>query len=86
MMFLADGEVTVSQVDIPVLVVGIRSDQLYPPAEQKELTGLLPNANYAELDSPYGHDAFLIEFKTMNNVFADFLSNIEKQNLNLQHK
>jgi len=75
-----------SQIDIPVLVVGIRSDQLYPPAEQKELVDLLPDARYNELDSPYGHDAFLIEFEHMNNLFAAFLNNIETSKLNLQHK
>ena len=64
-----------SQITIPVLLTGISSDNLYPPAEQKELAQLLPNSYYQELDSPYGHDAFLIEFRTMNHLFSDFLEN-----------
>lgn len=64
------------RIDIPVLLTGIRSDNLYPPSEQKELARMMPNARYKELDSPYGHDAFLIEFETMNHLFSDFL---EKQ-------
>jgi len=63
-------------ISIPVQVIGIRSDNLYPPAEQKELKALLPHASYHELDSPYGHDAFLIEFETMIELFARFLSTV----------
>ncbi|MFC4637371.1 homoserine O-acetyltransferase family protein [Deinococcus hohokamensis] len=45
----------------PVLVVGIRSDVLYPPAEVQQGAALLPRATYWELDSVHGHDAFLMD-------------------------
>ncbi|WP_102127530.1 homoserine O-acetyltransferase family protein [Deinococcus planocerae] len=45
----------------PVLVVGISSDVLYPPAEVRGYVDLLPNGEYWELDSPHGHDAFLMD-------------------------
>lgn len=59
-------------VRIPVLVLGIDSDMLYPVAEQKELAGLLPSGSYAEIKSPYGHDAFLIEFDQINRHIHSF--------------
>ena len=61
-------------INIPVLVAGINSDRLYPPNEQKELAGLLRRGNYEEIKSPYGHDAFLIEFRQMDELFTSFLT------------
>ncbi|KKM08800.1 homoserine acetyltransferase [Clostridiales bacterium PH28_bin88] len=63
-----------------VLSVGISSDFLYPTPLQKELVQILRRANrdarYAELESPYGHDAFLIEFEKMSGVLSRFLSTL----------
>jgi homoserine O-acetyltransferase/O-succinyltransferase len=64
------------QVNIPVNVVGVDSDHLYPVHEQKELATYLANAEYNEVQSPYGHDAFLIEFEQLRNIIQPFL---EKQ-------
>lgn len=61
------------KIDIPVLVVGVDTDILYPVAEQKELASLLGNAKYVEVESEHGHDAFLIEFDQMLHLFTPFL-------------
>lgn len=56
----------------PILVVGFESDKLYPIHEQQELAELIPNSYLAELESPYGHDAFLIEFDQLNVELTKF--------------
>lgn len=61
-----------SDIDIPVLVVGISSDVLYPISEQKELANLLGNGIYREIESDEGHDAFLIEFPKMVQIYKEF--------------
>lgn len=59
-------------VRVPVLVIGIDSDMLYPRSEQQELAELLPLGTYAEIKSKYGHDAFLIEFDQLNQFVHKF--------------
>ncbi len=66
-------EEVLGKIEIPVLVIGIDSDRLYPTPEQKELAKLIPNAVYREINSDYGHDAFLIEFEQINEHLNGFL-------------
>jgi len=59
-------------VSQPALVVSIDSDVLYWPSEQREVARLLPHARLAVLDSPHGHDAFLIDVDRLSEIVADF--------------
>jgi homoserine O-acetyltransferase len=60
----------------PALVMGINSDVLYPEIEQKQLLEHLPNAIYHRINSPHGHDAFLIEFPQVAVRLRRFLAEI----------
>jgi homoserine O-acetyltransferase len=66
-------ESVLKALKIPLLAVGISSDILYPPSEQKELAALCARGTYVEMISDNGHDAFLIEFDTLNQIFSGFL-------------
>lgn len=59
------------------LVVGIRSDLLFPPSEQQFLARHIPDAAYEEIDSLYGHDGFLIEFRPLTNIIRNWMNRIE---------
>ncbi|WP_262918395.1 homoserine O-acetyltransferase [Telluribacter sp. SYSU D00476] len=50
------------------LVLGIKSDILFPVAEQQFQARHIPDAVYQEIDSLYGHDGFLIEYKQLSQV------------------
>jgi homoserine O-acetyltransferase len=54
------------------LVVAIDSDILYWPAEQREVARLVPGARLAVMDSPHGHDAFLIDVDRLSGLVAEF--------------
>ena len=62
-----------SRLKMPALVMGIDSDVLYPEGEVRALADALPNASYARLTSPHGHDAFLIEFPQLAARLRRFL-------------
>jgi homoserine O-acetyltransferase len=56
------------------LVVGIRSDLLFPPTEQQFLARHIPDATYEEIDSLYGHDGFLIEFRPLSGIIRKWMA------------
>ena len=60
-------------IEQPAFIIGIDSDVLYPLEEQRELAKALPNGRLSVLSSPHGHDAFLIEQNTLNDVLAPWL-------------
>jgi len=59
------------------LVISFSSDWLYPSYQSKEIVSALRRNNvdvsYAEIQSNYGHDAFLLESKTMTELIVNFL-------------
>lgn len=58
---------------MPAIVVGITSDMIFTPAEMRTLASKLPQAAYAEIDSPFGHDGFLVEHRQLNDILNNFL-------------
>lgn len=50
------------RVTAPTLVAGIDTDRLYPLSQQTELATGIPGADHVRvIESPHGHDGFLIE-------------------------
>jgi len=54
-------EQVLSHVEIPVCILGIDSDVLYPLREQEELARCMPHAELKIIHSDAGHDGFLLE-------------------------
>jgi homoserine O-acetyltransferase len=65
------------------LVISFASDWLYPPSQSRELVRLLKRANvavtYINLETPYGHDSFLIENLPFANIVRHYLENEYRQ-------
>jgi homoserine O-acetyltransferase len=71
-----------TRVKAPVLAMGISSDVLYPAYQSQEIAELVRAgggaAEYIELDSPHGHDAFLLEAEQVGQAIGPFLDEVEK--------
>jgi homoserine O-acetyltransferase len=55
-----------------VLLVGIPSDVLYTPEEVEELAEGIPGSELAWIESPHGHDAFLMELDEVSEILRAF--------------
>ena len=64
--------------DARFLVVSYTSDWLFPSEQSREIVRSLVetdrDVSYLELDSPFGHDAFLIQLDELANVVRPFLA------------
>jgi homoserine O-acetyltransferase len=65
-----------AQIQQPTLVLGIESDGLFTFAEQQEIAANIPNARLQKIDSPEGHDAFLLQFEQVNKHILEFLHEV----------
>jgi len=69
--------------DITYLVVSFTSDWLYPTYHSKELVGVLTavgaDVSYCNVQSSWGHDAFLLEVETMTSMISNFLDRVVKE-------
>ena len=67
-------EAALASVQSRALVVGIQSDILFPIDEQLYIAEHIPNATFKTIDSPYGHDGFLIEYKQLESLLKSFMA------------
>ena len=61
------------EITAKTLSIGIKTDVLFPVAEQEYISAHIPGANYRLIDSPYGHDGFLLEFEQIETLIRDFI-------------
>jgi homoserine O-acetyltransferase len=80
MFDLTDGrapEEVFRDVKTRFLVVSFESDWLYPPTQSREMVRALNRSNaivtYTNLETPLGHDSFLIENPEFTRVLQNFL-------------
>lgn len=61
------------RINCPTLVIGLTTDIIFTPAEMRSLASMIPGARYAEIDSPFGHDGFLVEADQLNDLLKPFI-------------
>ncbi len=67
-------------VKTKILVIAFKSDWLYPAHQSKEIIRACKlsdlEASYCEIDSTYGHDAFLLEVDEETHLIGHFLKKV----------
>ena len=74
-------DAAMARITGPSLVAGISSDILYPAYQQRHIHQLLERcgpSRYIEIDSPHGHDAFLINIDQLGPEIERFLDSMFK--------
>lgn len=66
-------ELALAKIKANTLVIGINSDLLFPLPEQEFIARNINHAKLEVIDSPYGHDAFLIETTRLGEIIHQFL-------------
>eukprot|EP00457_Paulinella_chromatophora_P002442 gb/GEZN01002447.1/.p1 GENE.gb/GEZN01002447.1/~~gb/GEZN01002447.1/.p1 ORF type:complete len:461 (-),score=76.50 gb/GEZN01002447.1/:1034-2416(-) len=67
-------EAALAKMTMPALIVAVSSDALYPPSEQRELHRMLPHSEFLLVESPNGHDGFLLDHDKISPVALKFLA------------
>jgi homoserine O-acetyltransferase len=67
-----------------ILVLAFKSDWLYPASQSKEIVKACKwagiDTTYCEIDSTYGHDAFLLEVEEETHLVKHFLQKVMLEN------
>ena len=73
-------EAALARVTAPVATMAISSDALYPPYQQERLRDVLASqgtcVDHTVIDSPQGHDGFLLEFDQVGAAVSKFLARL----------
>lgn len=63
-------EKVLASINAPAIVIGLTTDIIFTPEEMKQLSKKLPNAQYFEIQSEFGHDGFLVEHQQLNDILT----------------
>lgn len=73
-------EAALARIDARVLLIGVNSDILYPAYQQEELAETMRRAgvrtDLAVIDSPHGHDGFLLDFHLLRPILTRFINKV----------
>ncbi len=81
-LFASENLANLKESDTRFLLISYTSDWLYPSYQSLEIVNLLRSRNhdvaYVELNSNYGHDAFLVDVAQQTEVVHGFLASVNR--------
>lgn len=76
-------EHALKQITAKTLAIGIKSDVLYPIAEQEYLQKKIPGAQLLSIASDFGHDGFLLEYEKIETALQKFIEEKSSHHLKI---
>ena len=74
-------EAALQKIVAKTLVIGIKSDVLYPISEQKYLQQTIRGAELLNIASDFGHDGFLLEYEKIEPALRKFIEDKQSHHL-----
>ena len=74
-------EAALQKITAKTLVIGIKSDVLYPIAEQEYLQRTIRGAELLNIASDFGHDGFLLEYEKIEPALRRFIEDRQSHHL-----
>ncbi|MFC0772287.1 homoserine O-acetyltransferase family protein [Terrimonas alba] len=74
-------EAALQKITAKTLVIGIKSDVLYPIAEQEYLQKTIRGAELLNIASDFGHDGFLLEYEKIEPALRKFIEDKQSHHL-----
>ena len=62
-----------STIKAKTLLLAFTTDILFPVEDMRRLTGMIPGAELCLIESPFGHDGFLVEADKLNSILKPFI-------------
>lgn len=66
-------EKALEMISSGTIVIGVTTDIVFPPVELKQMAAGIHGAEYVEIQSEFGHDGFLVEYRQLNDILNRFL-------------
>ncbi|MET0636442.1 MAG: homoserine O-acetyltransferase [Chitinophagaceae bacterium] len=76
-------EAALKTITARTLVIGIKSDVLYPIGEQEFLRDQIRDAELLSIASDFGHDGFLLEYEKIEQALTKFIDQRSSNNLKM---
>jgi homoserine O-acetyltransferase len=74
-------EKALKKISAKTLIIGIKSDVLYPIAEQEYLQKNIRGAELLSIASDFGHDGFLLEYEKIEPALKEFIEDRSSHHL-----
>ncbi len=70
----SSAEEALATIQAKTLVVAITSDILFPPSDHDIMVANIPDVRYRLIESPFGHDGFLVEYEQLDALIKEFMA------------
>lgn len=61
-------------IKAPTLLMACSTDLIFPPEEQNIMRENIPNNTFRLIESPFGHDGFLVEYEQLDAIIQEFMN------------